>query len=314
MNAPAGLPENIRADIGIYLAPEEKILKALTPFAPGAPGQVWLVLTSHSVVFHTCETGKEPLVALLQRSDIKEIEYFQKQSGVQLTFIPSRNTQKVSRLNFGPEKQEELEDFCEELADLINFKKETPSGIKIYSPPAANKSAATPAPPRKQQDQAKSKPPVTASTPAQASQNRKPAATIEEPELRHASSAIRHADKQQAPASSETVTVSKPEAHGKDDSEPAKPSPGLSPDLAEVKIVRPASSIGNSVVSGIGSSSSAATKSANSSSAAVTSKGEEHLARYAIVATLISLLVAFLWYRFFMMVSGWKDLGQRGRS
>lgn len=256
MNAPASLPENIRNDIGIYFAPAEKILKALTPFAAGAPGQVWLILTNQSVIFHTREAGKEALVALLSRKDIKEIEYFQKKSGVQLTFIPTRNSQKVSRLNFGPEKQEELEDFCEELADLINFKKETASGIKIYNPPIS-----------------------TATSPSKAGTNRANPTT--ETELRHATSAIRHTDK------SESVTPPKVET-----SVETKTEVRSAPEPAEVKIAKP--SITNTT------KTQTVTSQANS--------GDNGFpASYVIIATLVSLLVAFIWYKFFMIVAGWKE-------
>lgn len=281
MNAPASLPDSIHTDIGIYLAPGEKILKALTPFAAGAAGQVWLILTSQSVVFHTREAGKEPLVALLPRKDIKEIEYFQKQSGVQLTFIPAGNSQKVSRLNFGPEKQEELEDFCEELADLINFKKETASGIRIYSPP----SSATPAAATSKQQTA-----TPAAATAQTGQTRQAPAAVE-PELRHAASSIRHADKPEISAMPKTDAS--PTQAVSDSDKPAEPRlTRQSPAPAEVKIVKPSA----------GKSSGQQVNASNA-----TDGNNEFRASYVIIATLVSLLVAFIWYKFFMIVSGWKE-------
>lgn len=272
MNAPASLPENIRNDISIYLAPEEKIIKALSPFGTAATtaGQVWLILTGQSVIFHTCETGKEPLVAMLPRKDIREIEYFQKQNGVQLTFVPSGKGQ-VSRLNFAPEKQEELEDFCEELADLINFKKETASGVKIYNAPRSEPTA----------------------LPA----SQKPAASVAgrqssdgEPELRHAASALKHADKPEPATASAVEKTAAKAAPVSAVEAPPRPAARPTMETAGVKIIKahegrstPGRSSGN---------------------------GREITAGFVIAATLISLLVAFIWYKFFMLVAGWKESRQ----
>lgn len=252
MNAPASLPANIINDIGIYLAPDEKIIKALSPFSSGkaAAGQVWLILTSHSIIFHTCEHGKEPLVALLPRKEIKEIEYFQRSAEIQLTFIPSRNTQKTSRLTFGRDKQDELEDFCEDLADLINFKKETAGGVKTYAAPRG-------------------------------------AETTPDPQLRHAASAIRHVEK--APTLStepaEPPISAVPAASRTGESVKAPP-----PGIAAVKIVAPTPVKATSV-------DSAPIKGNNADYG-------EFKAGYVIVATLVSILVAFIWYKFFFALAG----------
>jgi hypothetical protein len=55
-----------------------------------------------------------------------------------LTFIPVRNPQNTTKLAFGIDKKDELEAFCEDLADLINFKKETSNGIKSFATAATN--------------------------------------------------------------------------------------------------------------------------------------------------------------------------------
>ncbi len=284
MNAPASLPENIRSDISIYLAPGEKIIKALSPFGNAATtaGQVWLILTGQSVLFHTCETGKEPLVAMLPRKDIREIEYFQKQTGVQLTFVPTGKGQ-ISRLNFAPEKQEELEDFCEELADLINFKKETASGVKIYSAPRGEPVASS----ASDIHVAVNKPAVTVSG-RQSSDS--------EPELRHAASALKHTDNAEptaAPAVEKPPAkpAAVPEVDRADKPTPPRPVPRPVIDTAGVKIVK--AHAGRAVPETSASSSSG--------------RGREITAGFVITATLISLLVAFIWYRFFILIAGWKE-------
>lgn len=131
------LPEKIKGDISIYLAPEEKLLKAVSSLTTGTGqnGQVWLILTSHSIFFHTCQAGKEPVIALIERKALREIEYFQRPEEIVLTFVPVQKPQNTTRLPFSIEKRAELEDFCEDLADLISFKKETQSGVKTYTTP-----------------------------------------------------------------------------------------------------------------------------------------------------------------------------------
>ncbi len=131
------LPEKIKGDISIYLAPEEKLLKAVSSSTTGTgqTGQVWLILTSHSIFFHTCQAGKEPVIALIERKALREIEYFQRPEEIVLTFVPVQKPQNTTRLPFSIEKRAELEDFCEDLADLIIFKKETQGGVKTYTSP-----------------------------------------------------------------------------------------------------------------------------------------------------------------------------------
>lgn len=277
MNAAASLPEDIRQDISIYLAPEETVLKALSPFGnkTSAGGQVWLILTSHSIVFHTRETGKEPLIAMLARKDIHEIEYFQRPAGVQLTFIPVGNTQKVSRLNFSNEKLEELEDFCEDLADLISFRKETASGVKTYSPAPAQQ------------------PPKIAQP--------RPLKNDEVPELRHAASAIRHADKPEPTA--RILTGEDAPAAEVSTQEAAKTKTTARTEPPEVKIIKtPVSAPDNA------KPDSKIQKPANAEGiGGSATPGFEFKAGYVIAATLISVLVAFVWYRFFVFVSDWKS-------
>ncbi|MGM0599188.1 MAG: hypothetical protein ACQETH_05140 [Candidatus Rifleibacteriota bacterium] len=128
------LPDNIKQDLSIYLAPDEKILKSIS-IASGkfeTTGQIWLVLTDKSILFHTRKNQKEPVVALLARNNIEEIDYFQKQSEIVLTFYPQNNRANASRLAFPISSKSELEDFCEDLADLINFRLESKNGVKIY--------------------------------------------------------------------------------------------------------------------------------------------------------------------------------------
>lgn len=278
--ASLSLPDAIRSDISIYLAPDEKILKAIRSDAQrtASKGQVWLILSTGSVIFHTCETGKEPIIALLSRRDIREIEYFQRLKEVVLTFVPARSPQNVTRLSFSNEQRPELEDFCDDLADLISFKKETANGVKTYSAPVS------PAPTDVAADAAPS------------------------PGLRSAASAVKHSERAMpenrekiepvspaAPELKPDVKIVKTPVTSSDASEklrqPSTPGkPGGEAVTAEVR-VKP------DVVAGV----TTGTRSSGENMAAGVRFG------YIVAATVISVLVGFLWYKFFSSLARIKE-------
>ncbi|MBU1107536.1 MAG: hypothetical protein KKB51_12775 [Candidatus Riflebacteria bacterium] len=264
--ASLSLPEAIRNDVSIYLAPGEKVLKAIKSSAErtASKGQVWLVLSSGSVFFHTCETGKEPVIALLSRREIREIEYFQRSSEVVLTFVPTRNPQNVTRLSFSNTQRPELEDFCDDLADLINFKKETSTGVKTFS----------------------------ATTTLEMS---RPTAEVIEPPpsaLRSTASAMKHSPN--------------PTAENRPKVEPVAPSPAETGVKPEVKIVKSAKSIeAQPKTVSLPSSPVEMPTLLNADKSSVRIVEGMQLS-YIIAATFISVLVAFLWYKFFSALSRMK--------
>ncbi|PKL45835.1 MAG: hypothetical protein CVV41_02190 [Candidatus Riflebacteria bacterium HGW-Riflebacteria-1] len=272
------LPEAIRNDISIYLAPDEKVLKAIRSSAgrTASKGEVWLVLSSGSVFFHTRETGKEPIIALLSRREIREIEYFQRVSEVVLTFVPSRNPQNVTKLSFLNAQRPELEDFCDDLADLINFKKETQAGVKTYS------ATATVEMPRPANGDGE--------TPSSA--------------LRSTASAVKHFATPAAENKPKIAPVA-PASPASPAAEPVKAQPEVkivrssspepmfpkTPPKAEEPIVSP---VLPQVVKAVAKSGDKAADGGISVS-------------YIITATLISVLVGFLWYKFFNALATMKS-------
>lgn len=261
--ASLNLPEAIRNDISIYLAPGEKVLKAIKSSAERttSKGQVWLILSSGSVFFHTCETGKEPVIALLSRREIREIEYFQRTSEVVLTFVPARNPQNVTRLSFSNTQRPELEDFCDDLADLISFKKETSAGVKTYS------ATATVEMPRPTAE-------VTELPPSA---------------MRSAVSSVKHSTK--------PATDSRPKV------EPVVSAAVEAEVKPEVKIVKPVESVETQPQAAPLRQSpveAPITRPADKSSAKIVAGMQ---VGYIIAATFISVLVAFLWYKFFSSLS-----------
>jgi len=240
------------------------VLKAIRSDAErtASKGQVWLILSTGSVIFHTCEIGKEPIIALLSRRDIREIEYFQRLNEVVLTFVPARSPQNVTRLSFANSQRPELEDFCDDLADLISFKKETASGVKTY---------ATPAPADTAPD----------------SQELPPSA------LRNTASAVKH--------SSRPVSESRPKV------EPVVPEKAVPEIKPDVKIAEPPKA--PSVSSPSSSAAVGSNKTTQNATAQVAGKSLAAGVQigYVVAATVISVLVGFLWYKFFSSLARIKD-------
>ncbi len=141
----AAIPAAVKEDISIYLGPDEKVVKAISSVSGkiASIGEIWLLLTSHSIFFHTKEHKKEPVIALMPLKDIKEIDYFQKTAEIILTFVPAKKQGNSTRLSFPASKRAELEDFCDDLADLINFRMETTNGVKVFPRPSEPAKPAT---------------------------------------------------------------------------------------------------------------------------------------------------------------------------
>ncbi len=263
----AGIPEKIRQDIAIYLGPEEKILKAISPDSGKIRGEVWLLLTSNSIFFHTCEHGKEPVVALIGRNEVKEIDYFQKPSEIVLTFVPLRNPGNTTRLTFPVSKKTELEDFCEDLADLIDFRMETKAGVKVYPRPEESKSGSQKAP--------ESKSPAKVTTEKSEKDN-----TVSTGAAKADESGKSDKSGKSTPSQG---TVEKPSIiEKKSSTQSSKPAP-------ELKIVATPGRI------------------EKTGSAEPKENDAAPTARYIVVATLVSVLVAFIWYRFFKMISAGRQ-------
>ncbi|MDN5278604.1 MAG: hypothetical protein PWR01_2569 [Clostridiales bacterium] len=245
------IPENIRQDISIYLGPEETIIKALSSVSGKieAIGEIWMILTTKSIFFHTREFEKESVIALISRSDIKEIDYFQKPTEIALTFYPRLKQKNTTRLSFPIEKKKELEDFCEEIADLISFRMETASGVRFYPKPDEQKTEST----GKEQTQ-------------------------------KASNLTKDSVKSGTDAP-EKKPVVEPLVKGKTKTEPSIKSEKLAESF-----VKPERNSGPKVKI-VSSADTELNKKSD------TKSGPE--ARFVIIATVVSVLVAFIWYQFF---------------
>lgn len=136
MDTTSLLPETVLRDLQLYLAEGETIRKTISSASGlvGRLGELWMVLSDRAIYFHTREYGKEAVVALLPRRDIDSILYFQSKRGYTLTFTPRSAPQNITRVSFPREQRDPLEDFCEELADIIEFQAEGHPPIKPGEP------------------------------------------------------------------------------------------------------------------------------------------------------------------------------------
>lgn len=243
------LPESVLRNLQLYLSDGETVRKAISSAsgAVGRMGELWMVLTERTVYFHTQEFGKEAVVALLLRRDIDSILYFQSKRGYTLTFTPRSAPQNITRVSFPREQRDSLEDFCEELADLIEFQAEGHPPIKPGEP------LLTPSP--------EARPPTP------------PAPPITTVSTVPAIGSLRMCEPERA------AQDVQPSPSG-----PAEPAP--TPPAPDVRLARPM---------GVRDAGTQPVKSPD----VKLSAGEGPGLRYTAVATLVALVVGFLWYRLF---------------
>lgn len=147
MGSIRAIPEKVEDEILLYLVEGEKILRAVSSASGlvGKIGELWLILTDKNLVFHTREHDKESVVALMARAQIGQIIFYQHSQGITLTFIPAGTPRNQSRVSFPISQKQEVETFCEELADLITFQSETQQGLKFISQPSPQQTGDKPA-------------------------------------------------------------------------------------------------------------------------------------------------------------------------
>ncbi|NLI74966.1 MAG: hypothetical protein GX442_00830 [Candidatus Riflebacteria bacterium] len=133
---PPRLPPEILDDLKPYFEHGETVQEHISAGSgqPGRPGELWLVLTERRLYYHTRETGKDPVIALLSRQDLASITYFQHSRGITLTFIPRSSPRSVSRISFPRSQRAEVERFCDPLAALITFEAEGRPGARVAEP------------------------------------------------------------------------------------------------------------------------------------------------------------------------------------
>lgn len=275
------IPDSIRKEIAIYLGSDERIIKVLSSISERieAVGEVWLILTNLSVFFFTRRHGREPVVALLALKDIREIEYFEKLNGIALTFVPERNPASSTRLSFPLSRKEALEDFCEDLADLIRFKKETPAGVKTYKqdPVLSSQKSAKAAPEPATKTEASARPAAAAATkPASA------AKTLADKKVRIVKTAGSASALSSSSVSSPTKKTTDAQTSKSATAQPDRTAPAQSDKAAPAQSGKSASGQNKVFEPGTLSDNSACL--------------------YVIMATSLSILVGFIWYKFFRML------------
>ena len=137
---PPKIPESVMKEISLYMSAGEKIVDAIASASGpvGKLGELWMILSDQTVIFHTKEYGKNPVVALISRKDLKVVKYDQHVSGTTLIFVPASHPKNIIKVPFPKIQRPQVNRFCEELAKTIPFElvgqKEQAS---LEAPPAA---------------------------------------------------------------------------------------------------------------------------------------------------------------------------------
>jgi hypothetical protein len=138
MSENTNVPVSIAEDIALYMTPGEKILDAIasTSGPVGKIGELWMILSDKTMYFHTREFGKEPVVALIPRSEIRVVTYEQHKTGVTLTFVPSGFPRNSIQVPFPKKQKTQVNEFCEKLSKSIPFELVPPPSKSETVPPA----------------------------------------------------------------------------------------------------------------------------------------------------------------------------------
>ena len=102
MNGKMVIPQTVKLEIQLYLADGETIIEAIpsTTGSVGRLGELWMIFTDRNVLFYTCEYGKDPVVALVARTDLQSVVYEPHPVGVTLTFVSRTRPQHPTRIAF----------------------------------------------------------------------------------------------------------------------------------------------------------------------------------------------------------------------
>ncbi|MBF0410545.1 MAG: hypothetical protein HQM10_24580 [Candidatus Riflebacteria bacterium] len=122
------IPESVREEISLYFAENEKVIAAISSESGpiGKLGELWMVLTDLNLFFFTREYGKDPVIAMLPKADVRVVTYSQNQSGVTLLFHYKTHPVSPVRIPFTKNQITALNHFCEELAKTVPFELGTP--------------------------------------------------------------------------------------------------------------------------------------------------------------------------------------------
>jgi|GEM_PF-947243 len=325
MEKVTGIPESILKDLDLYLETGETITKGISSASGmvGRLGELWVILSNRNVFFHTKEFGKECVVALIPRNDIKTIMYYQYPAGVTLTFIPQKNPKNTTKISFPKVQKKQLEDFCEEFADLITFQPtEPPEEKRILQPNPASgkkehvrpimeeirlaKGASVHGPEAKPGKKSEAQPAYSVSNLERPGRSQPPA------ELRIAKTANFTTSATPNSATAPTTTTAflqesvKPTSDNPD--KPRHPSTSRVPPLGSPPKGASTPSVDDTPENPRRPGAfRVSTPSVDENSPSV---GEIRLAvpaptqpLYVIIATAVSMLVAFLWYKFFLSIA-----------
>ncbi len=121
------LPQKVIEAITPYLLTGEKIDKALLQDNK-KPKEIWIIKTNQAIILHGQQPDKpQPAIMVMALDEIREIDYLQKNDDNQVIFYSTKNNGKAV-FHFEKDAANEINNFFEDLGDLITFRYQTNIG------------------------------------------------------------------------------------------------------------------------------------------------------------------------------------------
>lgn len=114
-----------KEDIRAFLAPPESVSRSERP-------NVWIILTNYSIIFCIYEDNSEPIIDTLDLKNLQELEYIERKQNIHLDFIPFKKAGNSFKITYSLKRQDDINNFCEKIADYITYKKEKTYGIETF--------------------------------------------------------------------------------------------------------------------------------------------------------------------------------------
>ncbi len=274
------LPTEVQHDVAPFLEPGEQLLDAVrsTSGPVGKLGELWLILTDHNVLCYTREYNKEAMVSRIGRQELAKVKYEHHALGTTLTFVPANRPQNAMVVPFPKQQRPQVNRFSELLSTSVAFEVVTPQERTVKAPSATatptTEKPAAPAP------AAKPAPPAPAPTPVPPKPATPPTA---------GASPVSTAAKTPAPAALDLRSVL---------AAPGAGNPG-SRDSAEKPISPVAGKNHEAPTTGPATPTSEAAATGVSPTVVRESTTPGTIAQVTL-ATVLALLVGWLWYRLFV--------------
>ncbi|MBF0503193.1 MAG: hypothetical protein HQM09_23905 [Candidatus Riflebacteria bacterium] len=278
---PLNLPEALQSEISLYMSEGEKIIDAISSASGpvGKLGELWMIITDRTLFFYTREFGKNPVVALISRADVKMATYSQTPTGVTLTFQPRNHPLNTVRVPFPIGQLKEVNRVCEELSKSMPFEMVSDKSRLLPGKTASPTSPVT-----------------SAHTSKPTSLRAIPGGKDSQPPEWKASDQSAKSSPTPPPAPTPATSSARP----------APATPPFVPPVVPPSVTQPVKSSAPPAARIPATATSPASPGLSSGSATdirINLSEEAVSYRFVALASLISLLVAYIWYRLFVSLS-----------